>query len=563
MARRARNSGRAEAAEEEIDLDEVDAFNKEREDKLEAKAGFNSKRRFGDDEDSEEEVMALSEEGSSDDEEEDNSDDAEFFGGKDELKELQEGENGWGHSKEAYYGGDDIVDENDDETAKLMEEEALRQQRKHLEELGMDDYMDEDMVEEWSKSKESHTDQPAKNILTDTTNAIDISTMDKDARLTLLKTSYPEFIPLTKELSMLNSKLQNLKTKYNEQSADEILKIKFTALSAYMGSISSYFAIFFSNLEKKELNFSIKDHPVMESILMTREVWRQAEEIPDEINMADTVEDEEEDELIISGEEEADEQKLESESESELDSENEEETKEEKKQDFNIDINKKRNIKRLAKKRSDEIDDVDAEEKKARKRTLRFYTSKIDQQQNKKDAKYTGDMDIPYKERLFERQQRLLSEAQKRGTEKYGAGVDLDDNDYDSEEERESKQINEVDDESYYNAIKGSKEAKKKLKIDNHKQAVKAAKEGKLAELQENVDEDGKRAINYQILKNKGLTPHRKKENRNSRVKKRLKYEKAKKKLNSIRSVFTGEQGPYAGEKTGIKKGLSRSVKLV
>ena len=60
------------------------------------------------------------------------------------------------------------------------------------------------------------------------------------------------------------------------------------------------------------------------------------------------------------------------------------------------------------------------------------------------------------------------------------------------------------------------------------------------------------------------VTPHRKKEYRNSRVKKRKQYEKAQKKLKSVRQVYdANNRGPYEGEKTGIKKGLSRSVKLV
>ena len=40
-------------------------------------------------------------------------------------------------------------------------------------------------------------------------------------------------------------------------------------------------------------------------------------------------------------------------------------------------------------------------------------------------------------------------------------------------------------------------------------------------------DSDGKRAITYQISRNKGLTPKRKKEQRNPRVKHRMKFRKA------------------------------------
>ena len=75
---------------------------------------------------------------------------------------------------------------------------------------------------------------------------------------------------------------------------------------------------------------------------------------------------------------------------------------------------------------------------------------------------------------------------------------------------------------------------------------------------------DGKRAITYAIEKNKGLTPHRKKDVRNPRVKKRKKFEEKKKKLGSVRAVYKGGEGRggYGGEMTGIKKGLVKSTKL-
>lgn len=69
---------------------------------------------------------------------------------------------------------------------------------------------------------------------------------------------------------------------------------------------------------------------------------------------------------------------------------------------------------------------------------------------------------------------------------------------------------------------------------------------------------------NWKILTNKGLTPYRKKENRNPRVKKRVRYEKALKKLSSFKriAVNRSQQGPYSGESTGIKRNFAQSTKI-
>ena len=75
----------------------------------------------------------------------------------------------------------------------------------------------------------------------------------------------------------------------------------------------------------------------------------------------------------------------------------------------------------------------------------------------------------------------------------------------------------------------------------------------------------GPRSVSRAILKNKGLTPHRSKSVRNPRVKKRQRYEQAKKKVSSQKAVYKGGQasaGQYEGEKTGISK-VIKGVKLV
>jgi U3 small nucleolar RNA-associated protein 3 len=73
---------------------------------------------------------------------------------------------------------------------------------------------------------------------------------------------------------------------------------------------------------------------------------------------------------------------------------------------------------------------------------------------------------------------------------------------------------------------------------------------------------DGRRAVTKQILRNRGLTPKRKKEYKNPRVKHRLKYRKAKiRRRGQIREV-RHEINPYAGELSGIRAAVKRGVRL-
>lgn len=75
-------------------------------------------------------------------------------------------------------------------------------------------------------------------------------------------------------------------------------------------------------------------------------------------------------------------------------------------------------------------------------------------------------------------------------------------------------------------------------------------------------DEEGKRAVTYQIEKNKGILPQKKKELKNPRVKHRMKYRKAKiRRKGQVREART-EMHRYGGETSGIRAGIKRSIKL-
>ena len=77
-------------------------------------------------------------------------------------------------------------------------------------------------------------------------------------------------------------------------------------------------------------------------------------------------------------------------------------------------------------------------------------------------------------------------------------------------------------------------------------------------------DKNAPRPASYNIIKNRGLTPSRSKEQRNPRVRQRNRYEKAVKKHSSARGgrLNADRSKPYSGETTGIRTNLSKSVRF-
>ncbi|XP_031570117.1 something about silencing protein 10-like [Actinia tenebrosa] len=110
----------------------------------------------------------------------------------------------------------------------------------------------------------------------------------------------------------------------------------------------------------------------------------------------------------------------------------------------------------------------------------------------------------------------------------------------------------------YYEKVRLEKKRAKEIK----NMAARLAREPGFEEDDMEENEDMKRAITYQISKNKGLTAKKKKQERNPRVKHRKKYTKAViKRKSQVRPVVT-ETNRYEGEKSGIRAFLTRSVKI-
>ena len=211
----------------------------------------------------------------------------------------------------------------------------------------------------------------------------------------------------------------------------------------------------------------------------------------------------------------------------------------------------------------------EAAEKAKRKKSLRFYTSQIAQKANKRDAAGRdagGDADLPYRERLKDRQARLNTEAEARGKKpKESAKGEALGGPSDEEDHTAAQELRDGSgSEDYYNLVASRSADKKAFKAALAAAHTEAEKQGGIVRVVEEETADGKRAISYAIEKNKGLAPKRKKDVRNPRVKKRKKFEEKKKKLGSIRQIYKGGEGRggYGGEKTGISTRLVKSVKL-
>ncbi|KAJ7147521.1 Sas10 C-terminal domain-containing protein [Mycena crocata] len=193
---------------------------------------------------------------------------------------------------------------------------------------------------------------------------------------------------------------------------------------------------------------------------------------------------------------------------------------------------------------------ADAADKTARRKSLRFHTSKIEsasaRRQGARNNAVGGDDDLPYRDT---RKQAAKVPPAGRGQ----GGQDLD------EAEPQSKKPDTEDADGYYELVQRKSKEKREHKKAEYEAAQDAARPD-----YDVPNVDGPRSLTRTILANKGLTPHRPKSVRNPRVKKREKFRKANMKISSQKAVYKGglaETGRYDGEKSGISK-VVKSVRL-
>ncbi|BDD54684.1 hypothetical protein MPDQ_004728 [Monascus purpureus] len=400
--------------------------------------------------------------------------------------------------------------------------------------------------------------------------------------------------------------------------------MKFRALSAYLGAISMYFMLLSSpsqDSQDKPLPMppaQLRGHPVMSSLVKFRKLWNKVKDIdiPEISSVDDTAKKSEKDNTREANLTPSKNDKRANKIQEPKESEQKKKKKKKKKKktkaqraaeaeqreaearraerlreteagledlsNLVAESGRKRKVQKANNTSARDADDSDfgdedltvreAEEKAKQKRSLRFYTSQLAQKANKRSAAGRdagGDADIPYRERLRDRQARLNAEAEKRGKQRPDKSEELG-GDSDEEDHRTAGELRGdngkagSDSDDYYDMVAARSRKRKDEKKARREAYEAAAREGGHVEIQEEIGPDGKRAITYQIEKNKGLTPKRSKDSRNPRVKKRKKYDEKMKKLPSMRAVYKGGEGRggYGGELTGIKKNLVKSVKL-
>lgn len=480
----------------------------------------------------------------------------------------------WGSSKKDYYNADIIETEAD---ALEEEAEARRLQRKYLQgmteaDFGFDEanWLDNDKDAQWDPKQEvEQHDGVVSQILPqqDITDA-----MGPDERLQILRTRYPEFEPLAKEFLDLQSLHDDLNlaaksatvARSTPNSGDNISEgklpiaaVKHSALSAYLAALAMYFALLTS---QRTVSISttasmspneLRDHPIMASLVQLRGLWGKVKDIPIPdvmtINTASSVlkkmpKDDEVDttsgldavttktkprkrkskleRAVARAQEEANTRRLErlQETEASLASLS----------DLTKVASKPVKVAPRPAEREDDSDFGDpthlaaheAAQKEARKKSLKFYTSQIVSKSQKRGAAGRdagGDADLPYKERLRDRQERLNAQAEKRGKKNKPSEEEALGGESDEEDARAAREIRDGGEEDYYDLIANKTSTKKVEKA--RLAAEQAAAVGGLVRIPDDEmdGEDGKRAISYAIEKNKGLHPKRKKEVRNPR----------------------------------------------
>lgn len=153
----------------------------------------------------------------------------------------------------------------------------------------------------------------------------------------------------------------------------------------------------------------------------------------------------------------------------------------------------------------------------------------------------SGDADLPVRDSLTDRRAKMDGARAK-------SAVNFDEDDFGGGGAR-------GEEDEFYQAAKTAASSKKRQRQESHAypDLLPPSEEPRTA---------GARPINSAIEKNRGLTPHKKKELKNPRKKHRIKFAEANVRRKGQVQEVRASGGVYGGEGTGIKSKVSKSVKF-
>ncbi len=290
-----------------------------------------------------------------------------------------------------------------------------------------------------------------------------------------------------------------------------IATIKLRALATYLGTIGMYFALLTSTTNSASSNTlamspaELRGHPVVHSLFRARQLWEDIKDTPlpklqaiaREAESSAVVEAEPEPGLkgastltAMNGVHVANKKKRRTKAEraainayeqAEAERQLQMKKTEAKLADLDIFISAKWKAARPRSMERNDNEEADSDfgdeealtaqeaaEKAHRKKSLRFYTSQIAQKSNKRGAASRdagGDADLPYKERLKDRQARLMREAERKGqlrageNERLGSEASVDD----AEDILLAKEVrgDDADEDGYYDMVSARTKQKK------------------------------------------------------------------------------------------------------
>jgi U3 small nucleolar RNA-associated protein 3 len=450
----------------------------------------------------------------------------------------------WGSSRKAYYGADDVSDEEDVAQEEL---EAERLQKKHISRLRPEDFLDT-----WAEKAPTEEGKGGKVVLEELPKQ-DLTKLSGKELGKLLRARYPDVLRLAGVYRRLVPDLAGLTelAKREQHPQHEVIKIKLAALSVLLSSIAMFFAWHSSSNAKRartqKFLANITDMENTYAQTAAFPIDESASDLPLPSPAAPTVP------TIFNAPPPPRPTKR----------KRPKTLAEDSSSDSDLPLPQPKKSRPTTLPISDFLDpttlhEVDAAEKSTNRKTLRFYAAQIEQRGQKKRERYSGDVEV-FKERRKEESERKVEAARKRGLEQEETGSG-------EEEIVETKAKGNGSDDDYYDFIAAKSKDKKERKKEDYETSKARAKAFLLGSLPDDeVDESGKRLITRQIEKNKGLMPHRNKDVRNPRVKKRKKYEKKKKALKGRQQMYTlgdPRRAQYSGEHTGISKNIVKGVKL-